>query len=217
MRFETHQNNKRGRRRKRSVTIEDQTMLRQTIIDVARQLLAAGGFRAATMKAIAGQAHIATGTVYLYFPSKADLFAEVFRVVSGREVQAVTTAAEGVQPAIKALEAAVQTFVDRAIRGRRMAYALIAEPVDPAIEVERLVSRHAFAQVFADVIRSGIAWGTAETKPGYRRSGTHWRDQRGARTSIITGERSARRPTRGLHEGNHLVLSRSCCPLIRRP
>lgn len=159
MRFETHQNNKRGRRRKRSVTIEDQTMLRQTIIDVARQLLAAGGFRAATMKAIAGQAHIATGTVYLYFPSKADLFAEVFRVVSGREVQAVTTAAEGVQPAIKALEAAVQTFVDRAIRGRRMAYALIAEPVDPAIEVERLVSRHAFAQVFADVIRSGIASG----------------------------------------------------------
>lgn len=155
----THQDIKQERRRKRSVTIEDQTILRQTIIDVARRLLATGGFRAATMKAIAHQANIATGTVYLYFPSKAELFAEVFRVVSGREVQAVAAAAEGVHPAIKALEAAIRTFVDRAIRGRRMAYALIAEPVDPAIEVERLVSRRAFAQVFADVIRSGIATG----------------------------------------------------------
>lgn len=155
----THQDIKQKRRRKRSVTIEDQTILRQAIIDVARQLLATGGFRAATMKAIADQANIATGTVYLYFPSKADLFAEVFRVVSRREVQAVAAASEGVHPAITALEAAIRTFVDRAIRGRRMAYALIAEPVDPAIEIERLVSRRAFAQVFADIIRSGMATG----------------------------------------------------------
>ncbi|ETW99920.1 TetR/AcrR family transcriptional regulator [Candidatus Entotheonella palauensis] len=157
--LEVRQDSKPVRRRKRSVTTEDQTILRQTIIDVARGLLATGGFRAATMKAIARQADIATGTVYLYFPSKADLFAEVFRVVSGREVRAVAAAAEGARPAIKALEAAIRTFVDRAIRGRRMAYALIAEPVDPAIEVERLMSRRAFAQVFADVIRSGMATG----------------------------------------------------------
>ena len=70
----------------------------------------------ATMKAIAHHANMATGTVYRYFPSKAELFAEVFRVVSAREVQAVTAAAQRAQPAIKSLEAAIRTFVDRAER-----------------------------------------------------------------------------------------------------
>jgi hypothetical protein len=37
------------------------------------------------------------------------------------------------------LTAAIRTFANRALRGRRLAYALIAEPVDPEVEAVRLI------------------------------------------------------------------------------
>jgi hypothetical protein len=43
--------------------------------------------------------------------------------------------------------------------GRRLAYALIAEPVAPEIEAERLRYRQAYARVLADVVREGVEAG----------------------------------------------------------
>ncbi len=54
------------------------------------------------------------------------------------------------------LTGAVTTFASRAIRGRQLAYALIAEPVDPRVEQERLRYRYAYAEVFEDIIQMGI-------------------------------------------------------------
>ena len=54
------------------------------------------------------------------------------------------------------ITAGVQTFARRALRGRRLAYALLAEPVDPAVEAERLVFRRAYRDVLAGVIADGI-------------------------------------------------------------
>jgi len=53
----------------------------------------------------------------------------------------------------------VETFARRALRGRRLAWALLAEPVDPAVEVERLQFRRAYAEVFAEAIAAGVAAG----------------------------------------------------------
>ena len=39
------------------------------------------------------------------------------------------------------------------------AYALIAEPVDPAVEAERLVFRRAYADLFAGALRAGVESG----------------------------------------------------------
>ena len=58
-----------------------------------------------------------------------------------------------------ALAAAVETFARRALRGRRLAWALLAEPVDPAVEVERLAFRRAYAAGFEHVLREGVAAG----------------------------------------------------------
>ena len=57
------------------------------------------------------------------------------------------------------IAAAVETFARRALRGRRLAWALIAEPVDPAVEAERLVFRRAYRDAFAEVIATGVAAG----------------------------------------------------------
>jgi AcrR family transcriptional regulator len=136
------------------------TAARDRIVRAALALVARGGYREAQVAAVARRAGVATGTVYRHFPSKADLLTEVFRVASQREVDAVaaaTTAADATAP--DRIAAAVATFARRALRGRRLAWALLAEPVDPAVEAERLQFRRAYAEVFTVAVRDGIAAG----------------------------------------------------------
>ncbi len=134
--------------------------VRKRIASAARDLIARGGYAEAQVVAVASRAGVATGTVYRHFPSKADLFAEVFREASRREVDAVAVAAtESGDGAAARIAAAVETFARRALRGRRLAWALLAEPVDPAVEAERLVFRRAYRDVLADVIRTGVSAG----------------------------------------------------------
>src|SRR6478735_168435 len=133
---------------------------RERIVRAAHALIAHGGYREAQVAAVAAGAGVATGTVYRHFRSKADLFAEVFRRASQREVDATREAADAAGgTASQRLAAAVETFARRALRGRRLAWALIAEPVDPAVEVERLVFRRAYRDAFAAVIAEGVADG----------------------------------------------------------
>jgi AcrR family transcriptional regulator len=131
--------------------------VRRRIVDAARELIARGGYSEAQVAAVAERAEVATGTVYRHFPSKAELFAEVFREASQREVDAMAAAAESsTAGAPERIAAGVESFARRALRGRRMAYALLAEPVDPAVEAERLVFRRAYRDVLAEVIADGV-------------------------------------------------------------
>ena len=130
---------------------------RERIVDAALDQLAEGGYASASVVNVARRAGVATGTVYRHFPSKADLFAEVFRSASQHEVDAVVyAAAVGDRSAAARIAMAVETFARRALRGRRLAWALIAEPVDPAVEAERLTFRRAYRDAFADVIAAGV-------------------------------------------------------------
>jgi AcrR family transcriptional regulator len=134
--------------------------IRRRIVDAARDLIARGGYAEAQVAAVAERAGVATGTVYRHFPSKAELFAEVFREASQREVDAMAAAAESSSAsAPERIAAGVESFARRALRGRRMAYALLAEPVDPAVEAERLVFRRAYRDVLAEVIADGVEAG----------------------------------------------------------
>jgi AcrR family transcriptional regulator len=134
--------------------------VRERIVTAARGLVAHGGYAEAQVAAVASRAGVATGTVYRHFPSKADLFAEVFRNASQHEVDAVVEAAADTDSSAAArIATAVETFARRALRGRRLAWALIAEPVDPSVEAERLVFRRAYRDAFADVIAAGVESG----------------------------------------------------------
>ncbi|MBI5106927.1 MAG: helix-turn-helix transcriptional regulator [Solirubrobacterales bacterium] len=140
---------------------------RARIVGAALELVARGGYRDASVAAVAQRAGVATGTVYRHFPGKAELLAEVFRTASQREVDAVEAAASGAggggagaEPAAAdRIAAAVATFARRALKGRRLAWALLAEPVDPAVEAERLQFRRAYAAIFAAAVRDGVAAG----------------------------------------------------------
>jgi AcrR family transcriptional regulator len=133
---------------------------RERIVRAAHGLIAEGGYRAASIAAVAGRAGLATGTLYRHFPSKSELFAEVFRQASQHEVDATRAAADAAGPrAADRLAAAVDAFARRALSGRRLAWALLAEPVDPAVEAERLAFRRAYADGFAAILRDGVTAG----------------------------------------------------------
>ena len=51
------------------------------------------------------------------------------------------------------------TFARRALRNPRLAWALIAEPVDPLVDAERLAYRSRYAALIAEGLRDGIAAG----------------------------------------------------------
>jgi AcrR family transcriptional regulator len=136
------------------------TATRDRIVRAALELVARGGYREAQVAAVARRAGVATGTVYRHFPSKAELLTEVFRVASQHEVDAVTAATTTTgATAQHRIATAVDTFARRALRGRRLAWALLAEPVDPTVEAERLQFRRAYADVFATAIDDGVAAG----------------------------------------------------------
>ena len=63
---------------------------RTRILHAARALVSEGGWQEAQIANVATTAGIATGTVYRYFPSKAELFADVLARVSQREVDVLT-------------------------------------------------------------------------------------------------------------------------------
>jgi AcrR family transcriptional regulator len=134
--------------------------VRERILAAAIAQLAEGGYATATVAAVARRAGVATGSVYRHFPSKGELLAEVFRRAAQREVDAV--AAVPGATAGERIAAAVEVFVRRALAAPDRAYALLAEPVDPAVEAERLVFRRAYADVFATRLRDGVAAGELE-------------------------------------------------------
>jgi len=129
---------------------------RARILKEARLLVTQGGFAAAAVAPVAQKSGIATGTIYRHFPSKAELVAEVFRHATEHELNAVTLASQIDASAAERLKRAVETFAIRALQAPRLAYALIAEPVDPLVEKERLTYRFAYAEAFEDLINDGM-------------------------------------------------------------
>ncbi|WP_163504867.1 TetR/AcrR family transcriptional regulator [Fodinicola acaciae] len=129
---------------------------RAAIVAAATDLLADRGYAGCSMAAVAARAGVATGTVYKHFPGKADLAVELFRTVVDREVAAVHDAMALPGTATERVVAFLETFAGRALKSPRLAYALLAEPVDPAVEAERLVFRRTFRDAAAKQIAEAV-------------------------------------------------------------
>jgi AcrR family transcriptional regulator len=136
------------------------TQKRERIVAAALEQLRDGGYSSAGVQAIAARAGVATGSVYRHFESKSELAAEVFRRAAAPELAAVADAtADDGRGARERVAAAAETFARRALAGPTQAYALLAEPVDPAVEAERLAFRRGYRDVLARAIEQGIERG----------------------------------------------------------
>lgn len=132
---------------------------RARILKAARDLVAEGGWSATHVDHVALKAGVATGTVYRYWSSKSELCAEIVATVSTREVGIVKAIADDAGPPVEKLTSAIRTFASRALQGRHLAWALIAEPVDPEVETVRLEYRAQLARCFERILREGIMRG----------------------------------------------------------
>ncbi|ARU58588.1 MAG: TetR/AcrR family transcriptional regulator [Pseudomonadales bacterium] len=138
--------------------------LREKILNAAQQLVSEGGFRNASIQSVAQRADIATGTVYKYFKSKSVLFSEVFRRATQIEVDKVAEAINQEGTISERLEQAVNCFCHRAIKANHLAWSLIAEPVDPEVDLDRLNYRKKYAALFANLIAEGVDKGELPTQ-----------------------------------------------------
>jgi AcrR family transcriptional regulator len=117
---------------------------RERLLEAAHDLVEEGGYAAASVAAVTERAGVAAGTLYRHFPSKAELFAELFRSVCDREAAAMEAESD--------VESVLITFAERALRNPHLAWALIAEPVDPLVERERLAYRRRYAAHLAGLL-----------------------------------------------------------------
>jgi AcrR family transcriptional regulator len=135
---------------------------RRRLLSAAQALIEEDGYAGASVIAIAERAGLAAGTLYRHFSSKEELFVEVFRSVCAGEERAMREAAERLEPGCPAavrLETVLSTFAQRALSNPRLAWALLAEPVDPRVDAERLAYRERYAALVDETLRAGIEAG----------------------------------------------------------
>ncbi len=172
---------------------------REAILAAARRLVAAGGYRNAPITAVAAEAGVSTGLIYRHFPSKAELFVEVLTAAVEHELEILEAIADEALPAPQRLQRSVASFVRRAMAGPGLAYAFIAEPVDPEVEAERIRCRRLFGDVFKRILSDGVRSGELPAQDLDISAACIV----GAFTEALVGPTAPSRD--GLRDGEHLV------------
>lgn len=132
---------------------------RRDLLAAARRVVSDGGFRDLQMLAVAAAAGTAVGTIYRYFPTKAELCAALVAEVSARELEVIRSICESDGPAGQRLRDAVAAFARRALHNPQLAYAMIAEPVEAAVDDARLEWRRRIGEALAGLVAEGAAAG----------------------------------------------------------
>lgn len=146
--------------RETAAIAERKSATRAKLFNSARELLVSGGFASVQIEPVARRSGVATGTVYRYFDSRAALCRELFAHYTQREVNNLRGQFALPGSAVERLERGLESFINRALMRPTLAYALIAEPVDPVVESERLRYREQYAQFYMMLITEGIAEGS---------------------------------------------------------
>lgn len=132
---------------------------RSRLLKAGVEVLERGGYASASVAAIAESAGVATGTLYRHFASKAELFVELFRTIGDAELAAMRDAAAERRTASTELDAVIATFAGRALSRPRLAWALVYEPLDAAVDAERVRYRRAYACRMAEFVRERVESG----------------------------------------------------------
>src|SRR5215470_9854393 len=128
---------------------------RSAILAAAKDAAAEAGMAAVQIAPVAVRANVAAGTVYRYFPSKADLISDVSR----DELAAIRRAADAAPGPSSALAAAVSTVAVHVLSQRKLAWGILAEPVDVDVTASRLASRREIAGEIASRIDAAVKAG----------------------------------------------------------
>lgn len=90
----------------------DQQKKRRTdILESAEEIFSVTGFHKADMNEIAKRANVAKGTVYLYFPSKKDLFISVIKDGLENLSKGISDKVENIDDSIGKIKKAISTYM----------------------------------------------------------------------------------------------------------
>jgi AcrR family transcriptional regulator len=126
---------------------------REGLEQAARHVVARGGFTAASISAVSAEAGCSAGLVYSYFDSRDELLAAVFAQASTHELAVVAAVAQEARSLADFIDAVVRAFVERAVAGHTLAYALLFEPVPESVQRERIRLRAGYAAAIAEGFR----------------------------------------------------------------
>lgn len=129
---------------------------RQRLLAATLELLAEDGYAAASVARITERAGVASGTLYRHFDSKEQLFVELFREICSGEIAAMREAVQAHSDPLDQLGAALETFARRALVHPKLAWALLAEPVDPLVDAERLDYRRRYRDLVAGLLDAAV-------------------------------------------------------------
>ena len=176
---------------------------RDSVVAAAHEIAAEVGLDAVQIVPVAARAGIAAGTVYRYFPAKTDLVAALIEGVTAQETAAITRAAAAAPGPLSALAAGIVTFAARAVRQRRLIWAVLAAA--GRSRDRRICASHR-SQSAGRRIRA------ADRGRGRRRAsaGTGWRACRGR-----GGRRAAGRTGRAAGAGRGRRAERRAMPCRR--
>src|ERR1700744_1734781 len=132
---------------------------RHAILNAAREAASEGGMAAVQIAPVASRANVAAGPGYRYFPSKADLISQRIADVPHAELAAIRRAADAAPGPSSALAAAVTTIAVHVVSHRKLAWGILAEPVDVDVTASRLASRREIAGEIAIRIDAAVRAG----------------------------------------------------------
>ena len=132
---------------------------RARLLAAAAELISEGGYAAASVVAIAERAGLSAGAMYRHFPSKVELFRELFRSSADGLYEAMHAAGEGSGSWLERFDAVLATYVTTTLANRRLSWALVYEPVAPELDADRLAYRRRFRAEMAELLGAAIAAG----------------------------------------------------------
>lgn len=135
---------------------------REIIIAAGRELFLEKGYHQTRVEDIAARAGVAKGTIYLYFPSKSDLFTEIIQRAISTYKTAIHEAAESANTAREKLEAVTRETLRISSTHRSLAKVFIEAPGGMLPELKHHIAstRQECIQTFRRIIDLGIAEGT---------------------------------------------------------
>lgn len=133
----------------------------RAILAAARRVFTEAGYHGATMKAIAAATGVATGTLYLYFPSKEAVFLALIEQLEALVLQAIVRARAGAHGTLQKLAASIPAAVDVFARNRDLArIVLVSAPgAGPAFEARLNAIHDAFAEFVRRELEEAIQFG----------------------------------------------------------
>ncbi len=108
----------------------------QAILEAATRVFTEKGYHGATMRAIARAASVATGTLYLYFPSKEAVFVALVDELREVVLNAILEARQEHQGTIEKLEASIKATVQVFANHRDLARIVLVQAAGASPEFE---------------------------------------------------------------------------------